>query len=153
LYLSFGVLVGACLLYFVIGDYYERRFGWVQTFSMERKQVVAAIIGMTVLLVIGSVNLLFQPPIHMIWLVWGVALTAIYWRERRFRVHYVAVGVLVSALSFLPLLSISQTVLSHEAGGLLLFLGVLFVVGGTLDHLLLVRIMKALPKEDDGRAV
>lgn len=68
-YLSFGLLIGVTLLYFIIGDYYERRFGWVQTFPMKRKQVVAAITGIVVLIVIGSVNLLFQPPMHMIWLV------------------------------------------------------------------------------------
>ena len=152
-YGSFALLIVAISLYFVIGNYYERRFGWVHTFSMNRKQVVAAITGITVLLVIGSVNLVFQPPIHMIWLVWGISLTAVYWRERRFRIHYVAIGVLVSVLSFTPLLSISRTELSYDAGGLMLFFGILLVVGGFFDHLLLVRTMKTLPEEEDGRAV
>lgn len=152
-YGSFALLAVAFLLYFVIGNYYERRFGWVHTSSIKRKQVVSAITGITVLILIGIVNLVFQPPIHMIWLFWGLALTVIYWRERRFRMHYIAIGLLVSALSFMPLLDISRTEPIHDAGGLILFLGILFVVGGFLDHLLLVRTMKTLPEADDGRAI
>lgn len=152
-YLLFVMLIGACLLYFVIENYYERRFGWVQTFSLNRKQAIAVATLMVVLVVVGSINLAFQPPIHMIWLVWGMSLTAIYWRERHSRMHYVATGVLVSALSFIPLLGISRTELGYETSGLMLFLGILYVVGGVLDHLLLVRTMKTLPEEDDVRAV
>ncbi|MGB3635453.1 MAG: hypothetical protein WA982_15530 [Rubrobacteraceae bacterium] len=154
LYLLYVVLIAMVLLYFAMGSYYERRFGWVQTFSMERQQIVAAIILIIVLVVVGSANLAFQPPIHMIWLAWGVALTVVYWRERRFRAHYVVIGILVCGVSFLPLLGISQTgSTAYETGGLMAFLGILYVVGGILDHFLLVRTMKSLPEEDDGRAV
>ncbi|MGF1473544.1 MAG: hypothetical protein ACFB50_17625 [Rubrobacteraceae bacterium] len=146
------MLIATVLLYFVAGNYYERRFGWVQTFSMKRKQVVAVATAIGVLLGVGSVNLVFQPPIHMIWVVWGLSAAAIYWPERRFRMHYVAIGVLVVGASFLPLFGITSVSLAYETGGLLAFLGVFYLVGGILDHLLLVRTMKHLP-EDDGRAV
>lgn len=151
-YLTFLAVIGACLLYFVIADYYERRFGWVQRFSIKRKQIVAVVILIAVLLMVGSVNLIFQPPILTIWLVWGVALVAIYWRERCFRPHYIVIGILASIFSFLPLLGILRTGFNYEVGGLILFLGIFYVVGGIFDHLLLVRTMKSLPG-DDGRAV
>lgn len=149
-YLLFIVLIATVLLYFVIGNYYERKFGWVQTFSLNGKQITAVTTLIIVLLVVGSVNLMFRPPIHMIWLVWGLSVMAVHWRERRFRTHYVVIGVLIICVSFLPLLGITSVSLSYEAGGLMAFLGILFVVGGTFDHLLLVRTMKYLPEENDG---
>ncbi len=149
-YLLFIVLIATVLLYFVIGNYYEHRFGWVQTFSLNRKQAIAVAILMVVLVVVGSINLAFQPPIHMIWLVWGLSVMAVHWRERRFRMHYVVIGALVVGVSFLPLLGITSVSLPYEAGGLLVFLGIFYVMGGTFDHLLLVRTMKHLPEENDG---
>ncbi|MGB3683976.1 MAG: hypothetical protein WA990_15980, partial [Rubrobacteraceae bacterium] len=149
-YLLFVVLFATVPLYFFIGDYYERRFGWVQTFSLNRKQVMAVATLMVVLVVVGSINLVFQPPIHMIWLVVGLSVTAVHWRERQFRMHYVVVGVLFVGAGFLPLLGVTNVSLTYEAGGVMLFLGALFVVCGIFDHLLLARTMKHLPEEDDG---
>lgn len=150
IYLLFVVLIATVLLYSFIGNYYERRFGLVRTFSLNKKQAVAVATLSIVLLVVGSINLAFQPSIHMIWLVWGLSVTSIHWWERHFRMHYVVIGVLVVGVSFLPLLGITSVSLSYETGGLLVFLGIFYVVGGVCDHLLLMRAMKFLPEGGDG---
>ena len=67
--------------------------------------------------------------------------------------HYIAMGVLIASLSFLPLLGFLRM---DPTQGLNLFpavVGTSLIVISICDHLLLVRTMKHLPEEDDGGAV
>lgn len=150
----FGSII---FLYFHIRAYYERRYGSVEPLfhiTMRRKVLYAAII----VTALNSTSFFI--------LLMGLAMLFVYWRERSFQMHYVVMAALAISYGFLhgvglPLsLTIFPSLFDtiwwlYEKGRLiaLTFIGLYFVVGGVLDHLLLVRTMKSVPEEADGGAV
>lgn len=147
-----AVFLGAFLLYFRISGYYERRYGLVrQRFSrvpLRRKALywmmfVAVALG-------GSLALLLL----------GAAMLAAYWPERRFRAHYVVMAALIVGIGLAHMVCVVVYLTNGawlwpvgEFAGLArnyawTALGLYFLVGGVLDHQLLVRSMKDLPEEE-----
>lgn len=150
------LFVGTVVLYYRISGYYERRYGSVKLFLQVpmRRQVL---IGVVVLCVFLSSSLGL--------LLFGMTVLIAYWPERRFQRHYVAMGALIVGyalfgmaglyLSLTLLPGLLDVMLALGYFGRLITLsivGLYYIVGGFLDHLLLVSTMKLLPKEGDGQA-
>ena len=146
-----ALFVGALALYGRIRVYYERRYGSVRPRPRvpTRRKVLY---GTIVLAVLNSAPLFI--------LLLGAAMLFAYWPERRFQAHYVVLGALLVAygLVFLAGLALALTLAPglmdvflgmHFLGRLITLgaLGLYFVAGGVLDHLLLVRTMGAAPGE------
>jgi peptidoglycan/LPS O-acetylase OafA/YrhL len=101
-------------------------------------------------------NWVIHPPVDLALLAFGVGILVGLWPERRFRVQYMVLAVLFVGASFLPLLGFWSTDPMQDPTSsdvLALCFGLYLLAGGVFDHLLLVRTMKSLPEEDDGRAV
>lgn len=144
-----ALFAGALALHGRIRVYYERRYGSVgphPRVPTRRKVLYGAI----VLAVLNSA------PVFIMLL--GVAMLFAHWPERRFQAHYVGLGALLVGygLVFLVGLALALTLFPglldvvfglHYFGRLITLgaLGLYFVVGGLLDHLLLVRTMGAAP--------
>lgn len=157
--LAGGVLI---LLFFRIRKYYTRRYGRVRVFPrlFSRRRAVGGVVALTIL---------FAGAFFVLWLGASVELVSLplillglgamemidRWPERRLRPHYFVAGALAAlaglVVLFLVLSGIRypDVLLLHLMSA---FIGLVLVIGGVLDHLLLVRTMKSLPG-DDGRAV
>ncbi|MDP9457863.1 MAG: hypothetical protein M3Q60_19305 [Actinomycetota bacterium] len=147
------IFVGSVLLYDRIGVYYERRYGSVERFSRvpaRRKALYAAIV---LAVVLGSSFGL---------LVLGVAMMVAHRPERRFQTHYLAMAALLVGYGLFHMVGLVVSVtlspdlldamlVLHKWGRLITLpvLGLYFLVGGVLDHLLLTGTMKALPEEEE----
>ena len=99
-------------------------------------------------------------------LAMGIAMVVAYWPERRFQGHYVFIGavaigvVLAHSVSAFVYPSASSWIwpTGDELSGVpaifaMILVTAYLIVGGILDHLLLVRTMKTAPEEDDAGAV
>lgn len=164
---SMPALLLAIILWFVLGLYYRRRFGRVNygrlnlgIFKLDVNSPVWLMVGLVVgwiLFAILSAFSLFDNrlnlPISTMGLViaTGVAIVWCFPPFRR-RMHYLVISILIAGISFLPLVGI----LPHRdangyPGGPILFIafGLVFAVGGLLDHLILLQAFKPLPEEEN----
>jgi MFS family permease len=148
--------VGAFFLYYSISAYYERKYGSVEHFRrvpLRRKLLSGALVLAVILSTSFGLLLL------------GVAALIVYWSERHFRSHYVIMAALMIGYGTFHMLALiaGLTIIPglwtvawklYELGRLITLttVGLYLIVGGILDHRLLVRTMKRLP-EEDGRAV
>lgn len=157
--LAGGVLI---LLFFRIRKYYTRRYGRVRVFPrlFSRRRAVGGVVALTIL---------FAGVFFMLWLgvsvelgslpliLFGLGLMEMIdrWPERWLRPHYFVAGALAAlaglGLLFLVLSSIRypDVLILHLIS---VFISIVLVIGGVLDHILLVRTMKRLP-EDTSNAV
>jgi hypothetical protein len=149
--------IGALLLSLVIRNWYEDRFGIVQRAPLGGRRsvtlAVAAAAYVASFVVVGQ--LVTHAPVNLPLLLFGVVITAVSWPKRRFVAHHLVMGVLMVALSLLPLAGVLETTATggpYNLPVLVGSLGLFCTVTGVLDHRLLVSIMKRLP-EEDGRAV
>ena len=159
-WLNYELLVSAAVgialaLHKLIGVYYDRTFGRVQRRPGNR---LGGWLGdgaiMVALFTLAVIDVRFDLPVSL----FGLALAALIlsWSVGGFRKHYVIIAALVVVVSLTPLLGISYQALEpSESAEFMLWagFGLIYVVGGVLDHLLLVRTMKRVPEEDDDGAV
>jgi hypothetical protein len=141
----------ALVLTWGIGAYYNRRFGQVRSLnSPSWKSYLVGLLALISIIAAWAADITFKPPVDILGLTIAVGL-ALVWLQPAYRprLHYLAVAILVAAMSLLPLLGLfagQPTIYLKMAGplGIVLFL----LVGGLFDHLLLVRAFKALPEEE-----
>lgn len=155
--LIFALFVAGIALPHFISAHYERRYGTVQRYRpMPRKRKVLYAAMALALFFGGSLPLLAM----------GVAMVVAYWPERRFQGHYVVIGAadigvfLAHTMSVLPYPSASAWIWPSGAMlsgvpsmSILISVAAYLIVGGLLDHLLLVRTMRTAPEEGDAGAV
>ena len=138
------------VLYFRAAGYYDRRFGKVIQRRRRKNsgRDFALFIGVVVLMLLAS------PLIERL----GETATSVYagcvlagfilylWWERRHRliVHWPILAALTVVVGFLPAVA---TLPGHGISLLSLPVGLLLVAGLLLDHLVLVRTLKAVPEE------
>ena len=149
----------AFVFYPFIQLYYERTFGragveckpdkvsWPR-FIAGTVTVLAILIGLLLL----EMNL--QLPVRLFGLTLAVMLFSYFWPKRQFAMHYLAIALFAAVLSLLPLLRLEWLDTTFGPAVTFFFLtGMVFLIGGLFDHLLLVRTFKPLPKEETNGAV
>ena len=158
--LTLALLVGAVLIvgFFWIRRYYRNRYGRVRVVPrvFRRRRAYGGLVALAVMLVVGYLALFmyeiqnFEPyPFFFIGL--GAMEVADRWPELRFRSHYFVLGSLMMFFGLVLLVLMLQGSRYSEALFLHLITSLFvlqLVVGGILDHLLLVRTMKSLPEND-----
>ena len=162
--LTLALLVGVLLIvgFFGIRRYYRNRYGRVRVVPrvFRRRRAYGGLVTLVAMLVTSYLALWVYEiqnfelyPFLFIGL--GAMEVADRWPELRFRPHYFVLGSLMVLFGLILLVLMfqgnqySETLFLH----LLMSIFVLqLVVGGILDHLLLVRTMKRLP-EDTSNAV
>lgn len=148
----FGLLV-AVLIGWVIGGRYERRYGKARRLRLSRRALVLIFVGTVAFYVADTVDAALPIPFYPSYLILGAAGVVFWWPERRFRSHYLAAAAVFVIVGLLPLLGVLPENYAEVPGLIFLLLGLSTIAVGLLDHLLLVRTMKQLPEEEDGRAV
>ena len=148
----FLVVFMPCLLVKPIERYYERRFGrvrqrrrrpsgWWGTLLLAAALVVATVVGLPALR-----DDLGQPVLGAICGLFAAAFVLYNWWpvRSRFTIYWPTLAILVVGVCSLPVAS----VFVGEMFSLLMApLGLIFLVGFVLDHLLLVRTLKAVPED------
>jgi hypothetical protein len=126
--------------------YYKDRFGQVR----QRKTAVT----LTLLLLVVATTLLadwgdavLQWPVSLSGLA-VAGLSFIIWATTsRFRHQYLALAGVITAVSLSPLLFGNWLTPGLFGGDGILMLALVFIIGGGIDHLILVRALPQLPEE------
>lgn len=138
----FGVVA---ILFRNIQRYYERTFGHVEPNpDHTRRERQKGMLIYFSLILSYFLDRAWQPLISIGGLVFAGFLLVMAWPNRTYQVHYIVTAVLLTGLSLLPLVGISldstRTVISVAAG-------LMLIVIGCIDHVLLVRTLKPVPGE------
>jgi len=150
---SLGLLLMAVAGSWLIGRYYDSRFGRVAPMASGRGSAGAgtgALIGAFTLFLSGFVDARLDPPVSVSWLFLGGVTLAYWWGPlRRRRVHYAAFGGVFVLLGLSPLVTgtLSGPPLDYVTYTVIMGLGA--IVCGILDHVMLVRTLRPLPPDAD----
>ncbi len=156
---SLPALGASVLLYVLIGVYYRRTFGRVQQ-EWGAREWLGAILGSLLLIAVWvgatSVDAFLRPPFSTLGLALAALLVGHWYITGRFLTHYLVMAAVLAGASLLPLLGVPLQTFgfpaTNSAFNSMLF-GFMFIVGGFLDHLVLIRNLKPLPEERRGTAV
>jgi hypothetical protein len=146
--------LAALALSLTAGAYYRRTIGHVRYRFGSRGRDWLVLAAIAVYLASVLATWYWRGPVDWPQLVLGALLFAIWWPDRRYRAHYLMLAALVSGAALLPLLDVPSLSAGYDYPGRdadigNLTLGLYFVIGGILDHLLLVRSLAL--SEGDGR--
>lgn len=140
--------------------YYDRAFGRVYTVAdrrgRDRRDWLLMLPFISIYAFAGVVE---DPRAEASRLMLIVALfVPEFWRKRAVAVHWITLASFVILLCLLPLIEIafgSRLFDSDNAWDIIVEIGIglMFLIGGTLDHRLLVRTLKPLPAEAELEAV
>lgn len=140
--LSLPAFALTLLAYWLIGRYYTRSFGLVN--SGRENFVKDFLLPLTLVLVLwlaAAVDYWVRLPVSIFGLTLAAVILVWWWlQEQRTRVHYAMMAGLIALISLLPLMGIKEGWSIIKPPGTLfhLLLGLIFVIGGILDHLLLM---------------
>lgn len=143
----FGILV-ATVLGWIVGGWYERRYGKVRRSPPGRRAVALLVVGTVAFWAAYTLDATLRPPVYLPCLVIGATGTVFWWPERRFRAHYLLAATAFVVVGLLPLFGVLPRGFASEPDLLLALAGLSAVAVGVLDHLLLTKTMKALPEEE-----
>jgi len=160
---GWGSIVGlglALVLAWTAHQYYNRTFGRVVSEScIPRNPNWGAIIGVWTLglgLMIGALLLdtWLNPPVILFGLTTAALTFAYYWPRRSFAAHYLAIAGVIALISLFPLVggSIDNPVFRPSILSFVI-MGLLFVVGGLFDHILLARTLKPIPEANNDQPI
>jgi ribose/xylose/arabinose/galactoside ABC-type transport system permease subunit len=144
--LSFPTLLLTIVLYHLAGRYYERSFGRVQRANRRAAEVLIVGLAMTAFVAASGIDASAEPPVSVTGLVMAGFLFMVHATSgSSYRRHYLLLASGMAGLSLMPLI---WPELGHNLNRMLTgAYGLAFVVGGLLDHLVLVRTLKPAPDE------
>ncbi len=145
--------LAALALFLAAQTYYRRAVGNVRYRFGSRGRDWLVLAAIAVYLASSLATWSWRGPVDWRQVVLGAVLFAISWPDRRYRAHYLVLAALVAGAALLPPLGVLSPASEHDypgtdAGVGDLTLGLYFVIGGLLDHLLLVRSLA--PIDGDG---
>ena len=140
--LSLPAFALTILAYWLISRYYTRNFGRVYP---ERSNIVNNILLPLVVILIlwiaAAVDYWMRLPVSIFGLTLAITLFGWWWlQDQRTRVHYAVMSGLIALISLAPLSGIGEgwSIIQPPRTLFNLLVGVIFVIGGILDHLILV---------------
>lgn len=141
--LSLPAFVLTLLVYWLTGRYYTRNFGRVNS---ERSNLVNNfLLPLAVILILwvaAAIDYSMRLPVSVFGLTLAIILFFWWWlQEQRTRIHYAIMASLIVLISLAPLAGIGEGWLIIQPPGTVfhLLVGAIFVLGGILDHLILVK--------------
>ena len=137
--LTFGV-VG----YFLIGRYYERRFGKVEELSEESDERALFLVQILLALICFPISLAIDvgahPRIFISGLLIALWLIVTAWPSRRIRGEYLSMGFVLAAFSFLPLAGAPMRSVGSGYG---FWFGFMLLIAAVRDHFSFIRFFPA----------
>lgn len=148
------VLAIALTASWAIGSSYRRTFGDVRgrPGAHARREMVKWLLVYPVMVAALVVDGLVRTPVFVTGPVWGAATAAYWWSTGRGRPHYLVAAVVLAIYGLLPLFGVYPAGLAAISPFFAL-LGVIYMVGGVLDHLELKRLLGPVPPDGDETAV
>jgi hypothetical protein len=147
--LTLPLLLVVIALYFVIGRYYDRTFGRVQ--YMRKGAGDLAVIAFVAVFVGAIVaEIIWKPSVSLIGLVMAMGFIGGGVSSRRW--YYIVLGSLTAGVSLLPIWLSGPFAGRYVGSFSFTFnftLGLTYLVGGLVDHYLLLRAFKAAPSADE----
>lgn len=131
----------------VLGRYYRRTFGQVHPDPElhTRRTSIKWLVVYPAMLVSMVIDMKLALPILLSGLVWGAAIEAFRRSTGSGRRHYTVAAVMLGAFGLLPLGGLIPT--GKDGVSLLIgAVGLIYIVGGILDHQALVRILGNAPR-------
>ena len=134
---TFVVLGLGVLGYYLVGQYYKRRFGTVEEMPYQGVSITAQV----VLVVIGFLisvpfDIIAHPPVFISGLLISGWLVITAWPSRRIRGEYLSMGLVLALFSFGQMVGIPQSDVARSYG---FWFGAMLIVAGLRDHLAFVR--------------
>ena len=126
----------------VLGGYYDRTFGKVQADPSQhvRRTSMKWFVIYPAMLMSLVIDMKMALPILLSGVVWGLSIELYRRSTGGGRAHYAAACVALNCLALLPLLG--ATPAGKDGASLLIaIVGVVYIVGGILDHRTLVRVL------------
>lgn len=140
--LSLPAFALTILAYWLISRYYARNFGRVNSESSSLvHNFFLPLAVILILWVAAAVDYWMRLPISIFGLTLAAILFGWWWlQEQRTRKHYAVMAGLIALISLAPLSGIGEGWSIIQPPGTLfdLLLGVIFVIGGILDHVILI---------------
>src|SRR5207253_3574692 len=131
--------------YFLIGRYYEHRFGKVEALPDEGDEGVWFRVQMLLALICFPIGLVIDvgahPRIFISGLLIAVWLIITAWPSRRIRGEYLSMGFVLVAFSFLPLAGAAMRDVGTGYG---FWFGFMLSIAALRDHISFVRFFPAL---------
>src|SRR5207253_264332 len=131
--------------YFLIGRYYERRFGRVEALPDEGDEGVWFRVQMLLALLCFPIGLAIDvgahPRIFISGLLIAVWLIITAWPSRCIRGEYLSMGFVLAAFSFSPLLGVAMRDVGMAYG---FWFGFMLSIAALRDHISFVRFFPAL---------
>lgn len=141
--LSLPAFVLTLLVSWLISRYYTRIIGRVNS---ERSNLVNNfLLPLAVILILwvaAAIDYSMRLPVSVFGLTLAIILFFWWWlQEQRTRIHYAIMASLIVLISLAPLAGIGEGWLIIQPSGTVfhLLVGAIFVLGGILDHLILVK--------------
>ena len=148
-----GLTIGALIVSLwlssdVLGRYYSRTYGHVEGIPGQhvRRSRVKWLVVYPAMFVAMILDWKLNGPIFLSGIVFGMGIEAYRRSTGGGRRHYIVAAVMLGLLAFTPVtgLSTSRDLLGPFIG----ILGVIYVIGGILDHLELARLLGPARRED-----
>ena len=145
---SFGIIVLCFGASWLIGRYYDRRFGRVAA-ATKSEFTVGALMGVIAYFLSGFVDARLHPPVSLSALFIG-AVTLYYWNGPlgRRRTHYAVLGAVFVLLGLSPLVTATLERAPLDYITYSVVMGVGIIACGVLDHVMLAGTLRPLPPED-----
>lgn len=139
----------------IMESYYQSRFGYVEPDpERTRRERRWSMIGPLVAFMAIVLDEALQLQEIVVWLLWMTPVLAymfiVEWPHRRFTIHRIIAGLFLVGVNALPLLGITR-LSSYTLG--LITIGLMLVIIGLIDHLLLVRTFKPVPEDTNGARI
>ena len=140
--------VALWLSWSVLGRYYGRHFGRVEGEPSRHvvRTTVKWLVAYPAIAIAFVVDATLGPPVALSALTFAIAIEAYRQSTGGGREHYIIASLGLVAFSVLPLfgvLSPGKSIITSVVG----VVGIIYIVGGVLDHRELVRILTPIPEE------
>jgi hypothetical protein len=137
-----------------IGSSYRRTFGDVRARfgAHERRDTLKWLVVYPVMVCALVIDGIVRPAVFVTGPVWGAATVAYWWSTGRGRPHYLVAAALFSIYGLLPILGLYPSGVAAISPFFAL-LGVVYMVGGVLDHFELKRLLGPVPPDGDQTTV
>lgn len=140
------MLIALWLSTSVLGRYYRRTFGQVRADPEQhtRRTSIKWFVVYPAMLASMVIDMKLTLPIVLSGIVWGAAIEAFRRSTGGQRRHYTIASIVLAVFGLLPLAGIIPT--GKDAISILVAaVGLIYIVGGVLDHQALVRILGSRP--------
>lgn len=133
--------------YWLLGRYYEHRFGRVEEIPYQGISIAAqSSMVVAAFMIAGLIDVVVHPPIFVSGLVIAAWLTIAAWPSRRIRGDYFAAGIVLALVSLEPLVGESHAEVARTYGFLF---GMGLFIAGMRDHSSFLRSFPAVKGDDE----